>query len=123
MDDLKKACKETANPKPESVYGTFIRRLLFANTRSDTVIEKKIGATLLQKLREQGLAQGGAALNERKNRLHQLNPFVQRVVTEHILPYVVQFWIARVKIGQVPKPSRDCFLYVSFGKKRIKGDF
>ena len=139
MDDLKKACEEscketgnpkpeesceeTDNPKPESVYGTFIRRLLYANTQSDTVIEKKIGATLLQKLREQGLAQGGAALNERKNRLHQLNPFVQRVVTEHILPYVVQFWIARVKIGQVPKPRRDRFLYVSFGEKLIKGNF
>ena len=41
MDDLKKAWKETANPKPESVYGTFIRRLLYANIQSDTVIEKK----------------------------------------------------------------------------------
>ena len=90
MDDLKKACNESSKEtKPESVYGTFIRRLLYANTLSDTVIEKKIGATLLQKLREQGLAQGGAALNERKNRLHQLNPFVQCVVTEHMLRYVV----------------------------------
>ena len=124
MDDLKKACDESSKEtKPEYVYGTFIRRLLYANTVSDTVIEKKIGATLLQKLREQGLAQGGEALNERKNRLHQLNPFVQRVVTEHILPYVVQFWIARVKIGQVPKPRRDRFLYVSFGEKLIKGYF
>ena len=90
MDDLKKACDESSKEtKPESVHGNFIRRLLFANTASNTVIEKKIGATLLQKLREQGLAQGGAALNERKNRLHQLNPFVQCVVTEHMLRYVV----------------------------------
>ena len=118
MDDLKKACDESSKEtKPESVHGNYIRRLLYANTASNTVIEKKIGATLLQKLREQGLAQGGAALNERKNRLHQLNPFVQRVVTEHILPYVVQFWIARVKIGQVPKPPSRSFFVCKLWRK------
>ena len=105
MDDLKKACDESSKEtKPESVPGNFIRRLLFANTASNTVIEKKIGATLLKKLREQGLAQGGAALNERKNRLHQLNPFVQCVVTEHMLRYVSNIamnFIIFVKKGSI----------------------
>ena len=49
MDDLKKACDESSKEtKPESVYGTFIRRLLYANTVSEMVIEKKIGSTLLR---------------------------------------------------------------------------
>ena len=111
MDDLKKACDESSKEtKPESVHGNFIRRLLFANTASNTVIERrKLEQRYFKKLREQGLAQGGAALDEAQNRLHQLNPFVQRVVTEHVFPYIVRFWIARVMIGQVPKPSRDCF--------------
>ena len=44
-DDLKRACDESSKEtKPESVYGTLIRRLLYANTVSDTVIEKNIGS-------------------------------------------------------------------------------
>ena len=44
----------------ESVYCILIRRLLYASTRSDTVIEKNFGSTLLQKLRaERDLTSGG----------------------------------------------------------------
>jgi hypothetical protein len=50
-------------------------------------------------------------------------PLLEAEITrDHILLYVLQFWVARVVSGTVPKPRRDRFLYVSFGEERSDGD-